>query len=202
MLAGVLMSLVATYASSPGSQSPPAGAPIRTEFRVFDGAAEVTGETRIRVRPTGANEPGTVIEGARLMLELPAGIYDAQAIHHRDGRVLNVRWAERLVVMPYPDEAGQHLEVINFSPQFGALQLRLPDGSRTEDAAVSVRAQESGAPVPAVKPAIGDGYLLVVLPGGTYSFQITLPGQDPVLLSALEIPADRTRMIVVKPTGR
>ena len=57
-------------------------------------------------------------------MRLPAGIYDCQAVQEREGRALNIRWAERLVVMTYPDEGGHHLEVINFTTGYGALQVR------------------------------------------------------------------------------
>ena len=52
----------ATAAARQNAQS---AAPIRTEFRVFDGVREVTPDTRLRVRPSGSSEhvlAGTPIE--------------------------------------------------------------------------------------------------------------------------------------------
>ena len=95
---------------------------------MFDGAVEVSAETRLRVRPSGSTETGRVVEGGPLAADLPAGIYDVQAVRQQAGQVVSVRWAEKLVVMAYPDEGGRHLEVINFASEHGALQLRWPEG--------------------------------------------------------------------------
>jgi hypothetical protein len=43
----------------------------------------------------------------------------------------------------------------------------------------------------------GLGYLLLVLPADTYDVRITRTGQDPIVLSGIEVPADRTRMKVL-----
>ncbi len=108
---------------------------LTLELRMFSGAEEVTAQTRATVHRAGdRGEP--LLQAApsdgRIELRVPAGIYDVQAIHERDGRVLNIRWANRLVVMPYPDERGHHLEVINFKNGFGALQIREPGGGQPD----------------------------------------------------------------------
>jgi hypothetical protein len=149
------------------------------------------------VRKSGATdeESGTVLNGPWLKAELEPGIYDAQAIHHRSGRVVNVRWAERLVVVRYPDEGEEHLEVINFVPNYGALQIRLPAGTRADPAIVSVR--PAGGVDPArIKAHAGNDYLLVVAPAGTYTFTVTLPAGT-TTLSGIEVPGDRTRLRVI-----
>lgn len=172
---------------------------IRTEFRVFDGANEVTSETRLRVRPSGSTEAGRVLEGNQLVIELPAGIYDVQAVRQQAGQVVSVRWAERLVIMSYPDEGGRHLEVINFANGYGALQLRWPEGQAPDPAGVAVTVSRAGEtrPVPA-RLLHGLGYALLVLPAGVYDVRITRSGRDPVTLPGVEIPADRTRMKVIQ----
>jgi hypothetical protein len=171
--------------------------PVRTVFRIFSGTDEVTAATRVRVRVSGTTEEegGIVLNGPALAAELAPGIYDAQAIHHRRGRVLNVRWAERLVIVRYPDEGEEHLEVINFLPNFGALQLRLPPRTRADPAIVTIQGQDgAGADRARVYP--GSDYLLVVAPAGTYTVTLSLP-TGPATLPPVEIPADRTRMRVL-----
>jgi hypothetical protein len=192
----LVASLITTAAPSP--QSAQSTTPIRTEFRVFDGTREVTTQTRLRVRPSGSSEEGRVVDGGELRLELPPGIYDVQAVRQESGQVVGIRWAERLVVMPYPDEGGRHLEVINFTNSYGALQLRWPDGQAPDPAGIAVTVSKSGEarPVPA-RVIAGLGYLLLVLPADTYDVRITRTGQDPIVLSGIEVPADRTRMKVL-----
>ncbi len=153
---------------------------IRTEFRVFDGAVEVSAETRLRVRPSGSTETGRVVEGGPLAAELPAGIYDVQAVRQRAGQVVSVRWAEKLVVMAYPDEGGRHLEVINFASEHGALQLRWPEGQTPEPSGVAVTVTKGGESRPTPARAIhGPGYVLLVLPAGTYDVRIAPDRQRP-----------------------
>ena len=180
-------------------QNPPPGETIRTEFRVFNGAVEVSTETRLRVRPTGSTETGRVVEGGPLAADLPAGIYDVQAVRQQAGQVVSVRWAEKLVVMAYPDEGGRHLEVINFANEHGALQLRWPEGQSPDPAGVVVTVTRSGESRPTAARTIhGPGYLLLVLPAGTYDVRIVRTGKEPVVLSTIELPADRTRMKVIQ----
>lgn len=184
--------------------------PVRAAFRVFDGVEEVTADTRVRVRVSGSGdeEGGVVLNGPALSTDLPPGIYDAQAIRHRSGRVLSVRWAERLVIVRYPDEGPEHLEVINFEPNFGALQLRLPQGVKADPSMATIRGADEDGDEDTDEAAAGTagngrsrvhaggGYLLVVAPAGTYSISLALPA-GPVTLPAVEIPGDRTRMHLV-----
>jgi hypothetical protein len=166
-------------------------------FRVFDGTQDVSAETRITVRASGSTEEGTILNGPQLSLDLPPGIYDAQAIRHRAGRVLSVRWAERLVIVSYPDEGDEHLEVINLTSGFGALQLRLPPDVRPDPGAVKVEGGTPGAPA---RVFAAPGYLLVVAPAGTYTISVALPA-GPETLADVEIPADRTRMRTIGEAG-
>jgi hypothetical protein len=190
---------LAAVSSAAARQAAPPGAPIRAEFRVFDGTSEVTGVTRLRVRLSGSTETGIVVEGSDLALDLKPGIYDVQAIRQESGHIVSVRWAEHLVIMAYPDEAGRHLEVINFSNQFGALQLKWSGGQMPDPAGVTVTVSKAGDSHPsAAHPLHGSGYLLLVLPAGTYDVRVARPGRPEVTLSAMELPPDRTRMRLIQ----
>lgn len=180
-------------------QPAPRPATIRTEFRVFDGLTDVSAETRLRVRPSGSTDPGHLVEGSPFAIDLPPGLYDVQAMRHQAGALVSVRWAEKLVVMAYPDEGGRHLEVINFASEHGALQLRWPDGHAPAPAGVAVTATRGGAskPTPA-RLFHGPGYVLLVLPSGTYDVRLTRPDADAIVWPGVEVPADRTRMKVIQ----
>lgn len=185
-------------AESAVCQPAPPPAIIRVEFRVFDGVTDVSAETRLRVRPSGSTETGQLVEGSPLAIDLPAGIYDVQAVRHEAGALVSVRWAEQLVVMAYPDEGGRHLEVINFASEHGALQLRWP-GHAPAPMGVAVTATRDGAGKPAPARLFhAPGYVLLVLPSGTYDVRITRPDADPIVWPGVEVPADRTRMKVIR----
>lgn len=169
--------------------------PVRAVFRVFEGTREITAETRLGVRVSGTETDAIVLEAPPLAADLAPGIYDVQAIHHKDGRVLGVRWAERLVIVSYPDEHDEHLQVINLKPGFGALQLLIPLHVRPDPAAATV--QTSGGVSRDARIVGGKGYLLVVAPAGTYDVTVSLP-TGPESIAGVEIPADRTRM---RPVG-
>ena len=192
------MVVVALGASLDGVPQPPAGPPIRVEFRVFDGANEITAQARVRVRRSGTTETGTVIDGGDLSVDLAPGIYDAEAVRQRSSDTVDIRWTEHLVVMPYPDEGGRHLEVINFAKDFGALELRWPDSQAPDPAGTGVAIFKTGD-VHAVPARVlrGLGYLLLVVPGDTYDVRVTRAGRGPVTFSKIEVPAGGTRMKVV-----
>jgi hypothetical protein len=192
------MVAVALAASPHGVPQPKAGPPIRVEFRVFDGTNEITSVARVRVRRSGTAETGVVVEGGDLSVSLPPGIYDAEAVRHKAGDTVDICWAEHLVVMAYPDEGGRHLEVINFAKEFGALQLRLADGQAPDPAGMAVTIFRPGdAHAMPARVLRGPGYMLLVVPGGTYDLRVTRPGRGPVTLSDMEVPAGATRMKLV-----
>ena len=103
---------------------------ITLEVRTFDGTADVSDATRVVVhRAAQRDQPvGQINPGARPTITVPPGIYDAQAIREQAGRLANIRWAERLIVMPYPDENGYHLEVINFQTGYGGSRFAARQG--------------------------------------------------------------------------
>lgn len=170
--------------------------PVTTEFRVFDGWHEITGHARLRIMPSGKRENAIAIEPRRaLVASLAPGIYDAQALHTRQGSVVGIKWAERLVVMHYPDEGGRHLEVINVKPGFGALQLRAAKGpiSSYEVAVFASGERETRAG----RQINAQDYLLFVLRAGRYDIRVRRSGtanpEDVHWFLDVEVPADRTR---------
>jgi hypothetical protein len=171
---------------------PQGGSGLVLELRVFNGQAEVSSTTRVTVHRAGdRGKPVAVIAGgqAGVELEVPEGIYDVQAIEERDGSVVNIQWANRLVVMPYPDEGGRHLEVLNFQAGFGALQVRGTPGG-TPEVALQTGSKE------AARAIQGQGYILFVVPAGTYDVLVRR-GERSVRHSGIEVPRDRTRLWVV-----
>lgn len=178
-----------------------AAAPVTAEFRVFAGAEEVTAATRLRLMPTGVREkPMTLQEGRPLVASVPPGIYDAQALRLRSEGIIAIKWAERLVIMRYPDEGGRHLEVINFQPGYGALMLR---SARLGIDRYEVAVFAAGdAATPAAAPIAGDDYRLFVLKAGTYDVRVRHAGTqkdapDAHRLQGVEVPADRTRLKLI-----
>ena len=172
----------------------PPTASIHLQFRVFDGPQEVTTETRIKLFKSGERQSAVAELGADQPHEadVAEGLYDAQAIHEKDGRVVSIRWAERLVVMPYPDEQGAHLEVINFHAEFGALQVRGRSDATPVAALFPVDAHQREA----AQPLAGSGYLLFVVPAGAYDLRIGR-GDHVAWHPAVDVPRDRTRFWVV-----
>ena len=192
MRCGLALALVAAFAAQDPASIP---APQLTlELRVFNGSEEVTAQSRVTVHRAGERgEPmmNSAATAGRVQLQIPAGIYDVQAIHERDGRVLNIRWANRLVVMAYPDEAGHHLEVINFKNGFGALQVRDPAGKQPDVAIYEPGRREK----PAAPPVATSNYLLFVVRAGAYDVLARAGGKS-VWHTAVDVPADRTRLWV------
>lgn len=187
MSRGLVVALAVVVAI--GARQPTA---IVLEVRTFDGTNEVTAQTRITVHRGGERgDPVGQTDGRAGGLELSVapGIYDVQAIRERDGRVLNIRWAERLVVMPYPDEDGRHLEVINFTTGFGALQVR-ERGTTSPEAAIYAPGDRVN---PAAGPAEGSDYVLFVVPAGKYDVQTRTRGRM-AWHRDIEVPLDRTRL--------
>jgi hypothetical protein len=192
MQGGFALLLVTALAAQIPAAQP--GKPLTLELRVFNGSDEVTAETRAMVHRAGDRTiPPThaVPSAGRMQLTLPPDLYDVQAIHEREGRVLNIRWANRLVLMPYPDEPGHHLEVINFKNGFGALQVRDASG-RSPDVAL----YEAGVrDKPAATAIAASDYLLFVIRSGQYDLLTRGPGK-PAWHLGVDVPLDRTRLWV------
>lgn len=171
--------------------------PVTAEFRVFAARDEITAQTRLRVMPTGRRDETTDISGRRLTATLPAGIYDVQAFRTRQNAVVGIKWAERLVIMHYPDEGGRHLEVINFETGFGALQLRAEAAPIADYDVTVFPSGERGAA--AGVPFRGEDYVLYILEAGRYDIRVRRAGTPDDSgatdwLLNVEVPADRTRL--------
>jgi hypothetical protein len=166
---------------------------IAFEVRAFDGGQEVTAETRLTIYRAGERTDPLAQVSARanrLETTVAPGIYDLQLIQERTGRVLNIRWAERLVVMQYPDEAGHHLEVVNFKPGLGALEIRSKQPGATPDVALyppGVRDKEAATRIE------GPGYALFVVPSGKYDILLRAGGRS-TWTTDVDVPLDRTRL--------
>jgi len=189
----VLLLLPSTSASSGQTAQT-----LLLELRVFNGSEEVTNQTRVFLHRAG--DRGTPVAEAgggppRIELKVDEGIYDVQAVRERDGQVVNIQWANRLVVMAYPDEAGRHLEVLNFRSGFGALQIRAADGSTPT---VSIH-EPSAATKEAAAAVGGAGYSLFVVPAGVYELAVKRGDRPAVRHPQIEVPKDRTRLWLVPP---
>ena len=193
MLAMFLLVAALAQASAP---------PLTLEIRVFLGGQEVTAETRLTLHRAGERSASAAQAHGREgthVFSVPAGIYDAQIVRERDGRVLNIRWAERLIVMPYPDEGGRHLEVVNFTNGYGAMQVRSArPGKPAEVALFAVGERTRPAAAPVAERA-GDDYALFVVPAGRYDLQVKI-GERPTWHTDVEVPLDRTRLWVIPAT--
>ena len=200
LLVSALAAAQTTPAAAPTTPPvviPPGGPNVRLQVRVFDGIAEVTRDTRVRLYPAGRRgTPIKVTLGPDRAYEadVPVGLYDVQAVRMRGGSVAGVRWVERMLVQKYPDEYGRHLQVINLQDGFGALQIR-PDGSEAGPAGWSAVATPPGAPTTEVGKARALGPdLLLVVPAGTYDVKVVLPSAQPAWLTGIDIPDARTRL--------
>jgi hypothetical protein len=170
--------------------------PLRLDIRVFDATNEVTADTIVSLYDAGTRANARRVplapNGER-QLPLPAGQYDLQLLHQDDGRVLRVRWTSLRLLAPYPGEHGQHLEVFNMQPGFGALQVRRAAGA-AEQGSVSWAAtlRPAGGGEPIGSPIRGDGYVVFVAPPGRYDVEIrTREGQTRWIRNA-EIREDLT----------
>jgi hypothetical protein len=168
---------------------------LTLEIRVFAGTIDVTGETRVTIHRAGERgQPVGQVAAIepRVLVKVAPGIYDAQAVREKDGQALNIRWAQRLVVMPYADEEGHHLEVVNFMPGYGALQIR-QTGPAPGSTFVLYAAGERSQPFPSIH---GNGYTLYVVPAGQYDIEVRR-GPKSTWHKGIEVPLDRTRLWIV-----
>jgi hypothetical protein len=176
-----------------------APATLTLEIRVFAAGEDVTTDTRVTVHRAGdrtAALPPAGGHAGRHVFSVPAGIYDAQVVRERDGRVVNIRWAERLIVMPYPDEDGRHLEVVNLTAGYGALQVRSAPGTPLPELALFAagdRARHVAVPVPHGADA---AYALFVVPAQRYDLRVRA-GDRTAWQADLEVPLERTRLWVI-----
>ena len=141
--------------------------------------------------------PTTSAPGQAITATVPVGFYDAQAIRERRGEVAGLRWAEQLLVQRYPDEYGRHLEVINFKPGYGALQIRPSPDAAAAAKGWTAAAYASGSGETAKeagKAVIAGEDLLFALPAGSYDVRLTMSDKSTQWMRDIEVPADRTRL--------
>jgi hypothetical protein len=197
VLGGVLLACIAagpepsTLRWSPGQTS---GETVRLEIRVFAGTEDVSTRSRVQIHPSGTRTTpvAAVSRGERHVVEVATGLYDVQAIVEHEGRVVGIRWAERLAVMAYPDEAGDHLEVINVRNGFGALQVRAKDGGPVQGEAMLYPSGSRDAASRVTPAARTAAWMLFVVPAGRYDL---VAGEDlRHEVADIEITADRTRL--------
>jgi hypothetical protein len=174
---------------------------ITLEVRTFDGQMEVSRATRLAVHRAGERgEPVVRVDvGADGPVRIPPGLYDAQVVREQSGRVTNIRWAERLIVLAYPDEKGHHLEVINFQNGYGALEVRDASGRRP-DAEVMLFPPRDHAH-PAALPATTAIYALFVVRAGEYDVLVKRGAQG-TWHTGVDVPMDRTRLWIVPEPAR
>jgi hypothetical protein len=174
----------------------PALRAIELEVRVFDGEKEVTSETRVTVHRAGERSTAFAtmqLREGRMAMDLPQGIYDVQVVQEADGRVVKIRWAERLVVMPYPDEEGHHLEVVNLQSGFGALQVRRKGIGTPPLVAFFVAGERLDEAAPRLT---GPDYALFVVPAGRYDLRLRAIDRQTWYMG-IDVPADRTRLWLI-----
>ena len=183
----------------PGPQAPSTSA-VDLLIRVFDGADEVTSLCYVAVYRAASRDAPVASGTARLnddavVFPLPPGFYDVQAVLERDGRVEKLRWAERLTVQRYPDEGGRHLEVMNFAPYHGALQVRRagePTQGPVAWEAFAFRPGDHATVLGTASP--GDGYRLLSLEAGTYDVAIRAAGEL-TWYTEVDVPRGRTAVL-------
>jgi hypothetical protein len=214
---GVMTLAVSSFADAATQQPPPAPPPpppdrqvsaqpvagdptttVRLELRVFDGSDEVTGECRVRLFPRGQRTndlPTTAAPGQAITATVPVGFYDAQAIREKKDQVVGLRWAEQLLVQRYPDEYGRHLEVINFKPGYGALQIRpAPESATAAKGWTGVAYPAGDATREVAKAIVGSDDLIFALASGSYDIKLTMADKSTQWMREVEVPSDRTRL--------
>ena len=180
------------------AQAPPTDTPtVRLQLRVFNGTEDVTRETRVQLYPRGQRSASLpLVLGPDLAYEatVSVGLYDIQAIREHNGQVAGIRWVEHVLVQRYPDEYGRHLQVVNFQPQYGALQVRPAQDAPPTRGWSAVILTVGSEPREVTKARAVGTDLLVVVPAGTYDVRIVLPDQTTTVMKGIDVPADRTRL--------
>lgn len=169
--------------------------------RVFDGLQEVTSDCQIAVYTATSRENAVAVEpqpDGWAHAEVPAGFYDVQVARRDADGAVALNWTERLSVLRYSDEAGEHREIINLQPGFGALLVHPPPSWVDPDLTWSVSVfLHSGVGRAGFAPTDeGAPPRVFVLPAGRYD---VVAHNRAVQVSAtdIEIPARHTRMTVL-----
>lgn len=175
----------------PSQPSSERSSPLRLDLRIFDGLTEVTDDTVVTIHDAGGRSNPRAVplapNGER-QIALPAGQYDLQLLHQDEGRVLAVRWTSLRLLVAYPGEHGQHLEVLNLRPGYGARQVRRA-GPSAEAGTLGWTAtlRRHGRDEVVATPLPGDGYVLFVAPPGHYDLEIRPREGEPRLVRGVDI---------------
>ncbi|MDA1094586.1 MAG: hypothetical protein O3A25_15120 [Acidobacteria bacterium] len=186
---------------SPPHISAQAPAMVDLLVRVFDGLQEVTLDCHISVYPATSRDTALAAaphEDGWAHVDVPAGFYDLQVARRNGDGAVALAWAERLSVLRYSDEAGQHREIINLQPGFGALLVHPPLSWASADLTWQVGVfLHSGVGRAGFAPTEADTVPRVfVLPTGRYDLA-GHTGDVHVSVTDVEIPARQTRMAVL-----
>ncbi len=195
----ILFSLFSTLLlpSQSQVQIPRDGDAVLLVIRIFDDPVEVTSKTQVKVYPTGTRDDSLLVnfavDSGHLVYVTP-GIYDVQAIQQHENEIVNIRWAEHPIVLRYPDKPLDHLEVINFQPGFGALQLlSVPGSPSVQDSWQFTLFSTSAELQEPISPVISDRYDLFVLPAGNCDL-LARASSAPIWVTDIEVPPDNTRL--------
>ncbi len=183
MTATALLWLAAMFA---GSQPVP---DLALDIRVFRGATEVTAETMVTVYRSGHATTGKAVPqapGGERRIPLPAGQYDLRLVQQHDGKVIGIATTSLRLLVDYPGEFQQHLEVVNFEKGWGALQIRQSGAKETTKVAWSSRLLRADGSE-AARGVAGDGYQVLVAPAGTYTVEITRADGTKTRLANVEV---------------
>lgn len=171
-----------------------AAPPLALDVRVFRGAVEVTRDTLVTLFPAGTRTDGRpvplVATGER-RLTVPAGQYDLQLVQQNAGAVKGISWTSLRLLVDYPGEFQQHLEVVNLEKGWGALQVR--QGQTREQAPVTWSARlvrRDGTEVARGVP--GHGYAVIVAPAGTYDVAVTRADGTRTTIPGVEVRENLT----------
>ena len=188
--------LAARPAVAPASFPAQTAQALRLDIRVFDATAEVTADTIVSLFDAGSRTNARRVplapNGER-QLALSPGQYDLRLVHQDEGRVLRVRWTSLRLLVAYPGEHGQHLEVLNMRPGFGALQVRRAAAAAELGGVpwvATLRPADDGEPVGA--PIRGDGYVMFVAKPGRYDVEIRTRAGETHWIRGAEIREDLT----------
>ncbi|MBD93603.1 MAG: hypothetical protein CL482_05035 [Acidobacteria bacterium] len=193
---GVCLCLLAL---SPGWASGQEPGTVELLVRVFDGLQDVTADCRISVYAATSRETAVTAEpdtDGWSHAEVPAGFYDLQVASRDANGVIAITWAEQRSVLQYSDEAGQHREIINVQPGFGALLVQPPAAWIGPDRTWRVGAFLHGGIGRAEFAPTNDGDAtprVFILPGGRYDLTAQR-GAVEVSATDIEVPAGHTRL--------
>ncbi len=167
---------------------------LALDVRVFRGATEVTADTAVTVYKAGSRTNGKPVPqaaGGERRIPLPSGQYDLQLVQQQDGKVIGISWTSLRLLVDYPGEFQQHLEVVNLDRGWGALQIRQAGARETTKVAWSSRLLRADGSE-AARAVSGDGYQVLVAPAGTYTVEITRSDGTKTRLANVEVRENLT----------